>query len=143
METLLLERPATINRPHWLGEPVNEFTGSVDAIASHLPDFNRVPFGVNPRLDMIVRPATAAGQIPVPAAVVSKSYVLVQHLDVVSALVDAMKAVDIDPASLNCRLRVTEGGTRMALRAELPRELAFTPPDGHTIELTFEFYNSV
>ena len=73
---------------------------------------------------MIVRPAAAAGQIPVPAAVVSKSYVLVQHMDVVSALVDAMRAVGVNPTSLNCRLRLTEGGTRMALRAELP------PPTG-------------
>ena len=41
------------------------------------------------------------------------------------------------------RLLITEYGTRIALRATLPENLAVTPDDGHSMALTFECFNSV
>ena len=84
------------------------FAGPLGELAARLPEFDRVPFGVNPRLDMIVRRAAAAGQIPVPTAVVSKRYVLVQHLEVIDALVKALRAQDVQAGALRCRLTMTE-----------------------------------
>lgn len=127
----------------WLGEAAVEITGPLRDIVPRLPAFDRVPFGANPRLDMIVRRAAAPGEIPVPTGVVSKGYVLVQHLAVIDALVKALGARDVEALDLRCRLTITESGARMAVRVELPPAFAFTPSDGHTMALTFECFNSV
>ena len=73
----------------------------------------------------------------------SKQYVLVQHADAVRAVgVEIMKA-GIDPAAVPARLLISEYGTRVALRATLPRKYAVKPDDGHEMALTFECFNSV
>ena len=54
-----------------------------------------------------------------------------------------VRKAGIDPAQVPARLLITEYGTRIALRATLPTEHAFTPDDGHSMALTFECFNSV
>lgn len=142
----LKPRPTTVTstrQPHWLGEPASEVTGSLGDMAPLFPTFGRVPFGTNRRLDMIVRLAAANGEIPVPTAVVSKRYVLVQHTSVIEALENALRSVDVDPPDLQCRLTMSESGARMAMRVELPERFAFNAPDEHQMALTFECFNSV
>jgi uncharacterized protein DUF932 len=142
----LLERPTTstsTSQRHWLGEPANEVTGSLADLAPLVPTFDRVPFGTNPRLDMIVRRAAAKGEIPVPSGVVSKKYVLVQHTSVIAALESALRWADVEPLDLRSRLTMSESGARMAMRVELPERFAFNAPDKHPMALTFECFNSV
>ncbi len=142
----LLEHPPThtsIRQSHWLGEPATEITGPLAGLASLIPTFDRIPFGTNPRLDMIVRRAAAKGEIPVPTGVVSKRYVLVQHRSVVEALEHALRNADVEPLDLRCRLTMSESGARMAMRVELPGRFAFNAPDKHPMALTFECFNSV
>lgn len=144
--TALLDNPTAIHTPrtpHWLGEPAITLTGPLGELAACIPEFDRVPFGVNPRLDMIVRRAAAAGEIPVPTAVVSKRYVLVQHLDVIDALVGALRSQDVQADALRCRMTITESGARVAMRVELPERFTFRPEDGHPMALTFECFHSV
>jgi hypothetical protein len=142
----LLEHPTTptsTRQSHWLGEPASEVTGSLADLAPLIPTFDRLPFGRNPRLDMIVRRAAAKGEIPVPTGTVSKRYVLVQHTSVIEALEHALRKADVEPPGLRCRLTMSESGARMAMRIELPERFAFTPPDQHRMALTFECFNSV
>lgn len=143
---ITLDEPPTVlatGHSRWLGEPAVAITGPLRDVVPLIPAFDRMPFGVNPRLDMIVRRAAARGEVPVPTGVVSKRYVLVQHLAVVDALVKALAARDVEAVELRCRLTVTESGARMAVRVELPAAFAFTPRDGHAMALTFECFNSV
>jgi len=127
----------------WLGEPASEVTGRLGDVATLIPTFDRLAFGTNPRLDMIVRRAAAKGDIPTPIGVVSKRYVLVQHAAVIAALEHALRSADVDPLELRCRLTMSESGARMAMRVELPERFAFQAPDGHPMALTFECFNSV
>jgi len=117
--------------------------GFLADVAPQIPTFDRLPFGTNPRLDMIVRRASAKGDIPTPIGVVSKRYVLVQHASVIAALEQALRRADVDPLELRCRLTMSESGARMAMRVELPERFAFHAPDGHSMALTFECFNSV
>ena len=133
----------TTGHSRWLGEHAFELTGALGELTPLIPSFDRAPFGLNPRLDMIVRRADLKGEAPVPTGVVSKSYVLVQHLAVVDALVEALRDEEIEAAGLRSRLTITESGARMAMRVELPKDFRFTPPDEHPMGLTFECFNSV
>ena len=131
------------HQSRWLGEPASEVTGFLRDVTPMIPAFDRLPFGTNARLDMIVRRASAKGEIPVPTGVVSKRYVLVQHASVMAALKNALRSADIDPLELRSRLTLSESGARMGIRVELPERFAFNPPDGHSMALTFECFNSV
>src|SRR6478735_317586 len=126
----------------WLGEPATEVTGFLTDLVPLIPSFDRLPFGTNARLDMIVR-STAHGAVPAPIGVVSKRYVLVQHASVIAALENALRAEDVEPPDLRCRLTLSESGARMRIRVELPERFAFSAPDGHAMALTFECFNSV
>ena len=67
----LHEHPTPVTSTHqsrWLGEPASEVTGSLADVAPLIPAFDRFPFGTNARLDMIVRRATAKGEIRCPPA---------------------------------------------------------------------------
>ena len=142
----LQDHPTPLTSTHQsrcLGEPASEVTGSLADATPLIPTFDRFPFGPNRRLDMIVRHAGAKGNIPLPIGVVSKQYVLVQHASVIAALERALRAADVEPLELRCRLTLSESGARMAMRVELPERFAFHAPDGHPMALTFECFNSV
>lgn len=139
-ETLLYRRAAYAGT--WLGEQAEEYSGLLGDIEILLPSFERQPFGLNPRLDMIVSSAQET-DTPVHVGTVSKRYTLVQHMDVVDALRQALAPMSIDADGLDCRLTMTESGSRMVLRVHLPDAFACTPPDGHTMALTYECFNSV
>ena len=118
-------------------------TGSLADLIPLIPTFERLPFGRNPRLDMIVRLPERRERSPSPTGVVSKRYVLVQHTAVIDALAHALREADVEPLDLLCRLTMSESGARMAMRVELPRRFAFNAPDKHPMALTFECLNSV
>jgi hypothetical protein len=141
--TTALDTPIASRQSRWLGEHAFEFKGALGELTPLIPSFDRVPFGLNPRFDMIVRRAELKGEAPVPTGVVSKRYVLVQHLAVVDAFVEALREEEIEAPDLRSRLTITESGARMAMRVELPKRFAFTPPNEHPMALTFECFNSV
>ena len=68
----------------WLGTPVHNYTGSVETIRQHIPEFDRVPFSTpgehkssekaeNAYLDMIVRRPSNAIKNEIHIGVVSKN----------------------------------------------------------------------
>jgi len=127
---------------HWHGERVAAINTTLDMVPGVLPVFERRAFGRNQFRDVIVRNSTA-GDEPLPVATVSKKYVLVQHADVIRAVAAEVTKANIDASTVPARLLISGYGTRIALRATLPRKYAVTPPDGHAMALTFECFNSV
>lgn len=131
-----------MRRTHWFGEEVETIDTTLDALAGRLPVFDRYPFGANRFHDLIARrPTGPAAALPI--GLVSKKYVLVRHAEAIQAVSAEVRKANINPAQVPARLLITEYGTRMALRATLPAQHAFTPDDGHTMNLTFECFNSV
>ena len=127
-------------RPHWFRENVHTHDTTLDGLDALLPRFERYGLGRNRFHDLIVGDGPDG---PMPVGTVSKRYVLVQHGDLVDAARAALEAQDIDPHDVPTHLLISEYGTRVAIRATLPAHLAFTPPDGHPMALTFECFNSV
>jgi hypothetical protein len=127
---------------HWLGENVRTLATTLGDLPGHLPVFDRCHFGRNRFKDVIIRRGRGSSE-PVPVGLVSKRYVLVQHLATILAVIREIEKAGIDPCAVRARLLITEYGTRMALRATLPASHAFTPADGHRVGLTFECFNSV
>jgi len=127
-------------KTHWLGENVEQIDTTLDQIEQLLPVFARYGLGKNKFLDVIVRDGPGE---PLPVATVSKRYALVQHAEAAGAVTAEIRRQGLDPADVPARLLISEYGTRIALRATLPDEYAFTPSDGHTMALTFECFNSV
>lgn len=131
-----------MRRTHWFGENVESIDTTLAGAPSLMPTFDRAPFGANRFHDVIARrPTHDADSLLI--GLVSKQYVLVQHASVVQAVTAEVTKAGIDPAEVPVRLLITEYGTRIALRATLPDNYAFTPDDGHAMALTFECFNSV
>src|SRR3954451_3419181 len=86
-------------------------TGSLGDVAQRLPTFERAR-SVNERVDWIMRmplPGEALEQ-RIPVATVSSDYVLLQHLDVVAAVTDALERARIPPGDVEAELCTTEFG---------------------------------
>jgi hypothetical protein len=117
--------------------------GDLESACERMPTFTRMPFGPNQTKDVIVRDQSDLFTNALPITVVSKSYVLVQHREVLGAALRAFAACGIRPGALRPDVFVSESGARMAARVALPGVQAFDPGDGHEIDLTFECFNSV
>jgi hypothetical protein len=156
---LILRPPGNEVEPlaHWMGEPIETFSGAADEALKRLPEFGRRPFtvpnitgavtenapaGVNQFLDVIVRLPAAAGGPEMPVGVVSKKYKLVQHRELFQSAVEAMKELKVLEA-VKVALTLTVYASRMAARFTLPDEYAFDPGDGEKLMLRFECFNSV
>jgi hypothetical protein len=131
-----------MTRTHWFGENVKTIVTTLGELPEHLPVFDRCQFGINRFRDVIVRRATQFTH-PVPVGLVSKRYVLVQHVATIAAVIREIEKAGIDPGTVRAKLLITEYGTRMALRVTLPASHDITPDDGHRMALTFECFNSV
>jgi hypothetical protein len=121
-------QPPRVGR-HWLGAPLREFQGPLAEVARHIPEFGRRPFvssgdgpeasGVNPYYDVIVRLPTALEPFEIPVGIVSKSYRLVQHREVLTTAIEALAEVGINASQGATGLEITEHGERMALSLDL------------------------
>ncbi|MEO8077634.1 MAG: DUF932 domain-containing protein [Acidobacteriota bacterium] len=128
--------------PHWFGETVYTYHTTLGRVPAMLPVFQRRPLGRNRFSDVILR-HTAGECEPLTVGIVSKSYVLVQHAEAIRVVSEELIRAEIDPANVPVQVELSEYGTRMALRATLPKAFALDPGDGHTMALTFECVNSV
>lgn len=146
-------QPQSSNPSHWLGSETQTFYGELGNIANKIPSFDRQPFSLgqddrqrdmlNPRLDIIARLAASDDEVTVPVGLVSQSYQLVQHSEVIERICDALKAVHIEPDSLQADLTLSGYGERMGLHITLPVQYEFDPGDGHQLALQIGCYNSV
>lgn len=146
-------RRTTRPRYRWLGDDVEEFSGSLDEISDLLPTFRRQTLAL-PSLDgtrsvvnwdrhLIVREPRSSSDDAVPIAVVSPRYQLVQHATVLDHAARALEAAKIPPGTVDCAVSLTTRGERMALRVKLPDAYSVDPGDGHPMALRLECFNSV
>ncbi len=137
----------------WLGSPVSTFNGSIDDILKFIPEFDRRPFALssqkssaiqNAYMDMIVRqPISETDNAEIPIGVVSKTYQLVQHKEVITTIIKAVRKINIDPSQITAELKITEYAERVGLHIQFPDEYSIDPGDGNTLALRLGCFNSV
>lgn len=130
----------------WQGARVSSQQGVLADLVQAVPHFDRKPFIigdlVNPHADLIIRIPRQAGETPAPVAMVSKSYVLIDHHTAIGALVDALKQ-DLDqPEKLTGQMLLTEFGERLYLQLWLPN-WTFTLSNNESLDLVVHLLNSV
>lgn len=136
----------------WLGSPISKHFGTIEQIIAHIPEFERRPFSLsneqplineNQFMDMIVRKGVANDKAEIPIGVVSKSYQLVQHKEVIDTIVNALSKVGIKPEDVTAELQITKYGERVGLHFQFPKEHNINPGDGHELALRLGVFNSV
>ncbi|MGZ8190892.1 MAG: DUF932 domain-containing protein [Methylococcaceae bacterium] len=137
----------------WLGSPVTSYSGTINEILAHIPEFERRPFALpthqdsineNAFMDMIVRkPISERDPTEIPIGVVSKSYQLVQHRQVIDTIVNAVTKVGIEPDQVKAELLMTQYGERVGLHIQFPDEYTIDPGDGNPLALRLGCFNSV
>lgn len=140
---------------HWLGVPVQTFRGTIEEISQHVPKFARRPFtapeeegkavGLSPYYDLIVRLPTTEHPFEFPVGIVSKTYQLVQHREVLDVASAALTAAEIDPGKVDVELTITENGERARLALAFPEgdAYSFRISDRDEMRLRLECLNSV
>lgn len=147
-----LSAPET-NRPKWFNSPVMYHEGAIAGLRQLLPTFERRGFGLamtdpqfarlNQRLDTVVRLPSRGNAYRVPVGVVSKSYQLLQHTEVLDFACDVLRKAQLPLDRVHAVLGLTEYGERMELSLRLPEKYDFDPGDGHPMALRLECWNSV
>lgn len=139
----------------WAGRKVLTYAGLADEIRAKIPCFTRDDFRTkeakNKYLDVIIRKPLKDPQgkmLPdddeshIPVATVSKTYGLLQHLELFEVLKRALGYIVFDPQSLEAELMVTEYGERMRV-SFLLHHCEFNPGDGYPMVLKVNALNSV
>jgi hypothetical protein len=134
----------------WRARDVHYWRGTTEALTNLIPEFTRRPFAVptndgaeNPFFDTIVRLPMTLFEKEIPIGIVSKSYRLLQHREVMSLVLKALRKAGVAPATCTWELGLSQFGEFMELRIGLPREFEYMPNDGKVLRLTFECYNTV
>ena len=129
----------------WEGASVEELTGTVDEIFSQIPVFSH-PFSVgdeeNRFKDEIRREPLRIDEASIPVATVSKTYLLIQHRQVLSSVFRAMKMIDHDISAEPSSLLLSEYGERMQWSCSIPG-VDFDPGDHCPLVLQINCLNSV
>ena len=116
--------------------------GSFGEIRNKLCTFSRKPFkteiGENEDLDEIIN--TSNG---VPVGVVSKSYSLIQHHDLLNAIEFSFKSLGFDINKAELKLSTTKYNERIWLRIQFADDYKFDPGDGHPLTPKLHVLNSV
>jgi hypothetical protein len=159
-----VQTPRMTNRfaATWNGERLVCYTCRLEDLAERLPRFGRRPFGAeqlrpqthvqqalfdvpgavgNPYYDMIVRLPDDDVRAEVPIGIVSKRYRLVQHADLLDAIVRSLHAASVDWGSLRTNVRITEFGSRLHFTVHLPEQYRAHVEDDF-LDLTLECLNS-
>lgn len=128
----------------WYSQRVRTYAGTLDELRQLLPTFSRMPFKlegfVNPRADLIIRNPIWK-EAPIPVAMVSKAYELIQYTEICDIMVQTLQQVR-GGGSLEGELLLSEFGERMYLRSIIPNN-EFDPGDGNPLYLQVHCFNSV
>ena len=127
----------------WDGRLVNDYEGNLIEVSDSIPIFDKQPFKIgtsdNKHFDVVVN--TSDGGTPV--ATVSKSYSLVQHLEILQFISIAFENLGYNIDETECNLYLTEYGERMWLRIQFLKGNIFDPGDGYPLIPQLHVRNSV
>lgn len=140
----ILNKTYNQNKLKWDSRLVNDHIGNLIEIADFMPVFKKMPFKVaggleNKHHDVIVN--TSHGNRPV--AIVSKSYSLVQHYEILQIITKAFENLRYNIDETECNLYLTEYGERMWLKIQFMKRYMFDPGDGHELIPQLHVRNSV
>jgi hypothetical protein len=133
----------------WHAREASFMAGSWAALSKRIPRFVISEFKAqsdgpaNPSLRTVVRLPVTVTEQPIPVGVVSNTYTLAQHADVVELCFQALRAHEIDTSTLRCEVGLTSLGEWMNFRVYLPEEFAYAASDAHKLKLRIECFNSV
>lgn len=136
----------------WLGSPLIMEEVPLMEVVPRLPRFQRKPLEnpspgehptrANPYYDLVVRLPVPDDPVSVPVGIVSTAYQLIQHHEVVEAVVEALGTFRAYRPSSPVRLTMSRFGERMLLSLPLEEE-ALDPGDGLLLVPTVDCVNSV
>lgn len=133
----------------WRARDATFLAGKWDALSKRIPrfvveDFKATADGpANPHIRTVVRLPVSVTEQRIPVGVVSNTYQLAQHADVVEMCLKGIRAHDIEPNILRCEVGLTPLGEWMNFRAYFPESFSYHPEDGHKLTLRLECFNSV
>ena len=133
----------------WRARDVTYVAGKWKFLARLIPRFSTEDFKAhpddpsNPYMRTVVRQPVTATERPIPVGVVSNSYCLAQHADVVEKCFEGLRAQKLDPETLKCEVGLSPLGEWMNFRAYFPNHLSHNPQDGNPLALRLECFNSV
>lgn len=133
----------------WRARDATFLTGKWQALSKRIPQFSIEDFKVaadgpsNPHIRTVVRQPVSVTEQRIPVGVVSNTYQLVQHADVVAMCIKGLKAHGIDTSDLRCELGMTILGEWMNFRIHFPDSFSFRACDKNALTLRLECFNSV
>lgn len=126
----------------WKDQPVLEFNDRLDELVKLLPRFDVRGFGGNLFYNQVVRLPLPADPAEVPVGIVSNSYQLIQHTDLIQWTRAALQAAGVAEDIAQSTLYISTYGERMKLWIAL-NGLEFDPGDGHPLRTLISCQNSV
>jgi len=133
----------------WRAREASFMGGKWGVLSKRIPrfiisDFKATDTGpVNPHIRTVVRQPLTVTEHPIPVGVVSNTYCLAQHADVVEMCLKGIQAQGLDPQELRCEVGLTPLGEWMNFRAYFPECYDFNPEDNNKVSLRLECFNSV
>lgn len=135
----------------WRARDVSYYSGRWRQLVRLLPTFELTDFRAaatgppNPYLRAVVRQPRTRAEQSIPVGIVSNTYSLAQHADVVAKCIEGIRSTGIDTDSLHCELGLTELGEWMNLRVYFPTAFAYQVHRkvGDVMDLRLECFNSV
>jgi hypothetical protein len=146
----------------WDGERLCCYTCALGDLAELLPRVERRPFvgtgaeavsgaplpllglprAENPYYDLIVRRPHDPSEFEIPVGIVSKRYHLVQHSELLDAVVEGLQAKSLPWEELLTEVRITDLGSRLHFTVHLPDTYRAVIGED-MLDLTIECLNSV
>jgi Domain of unknown function (DUF932) len=133
----------------WRSRKVRYYSGDWNSIRTILPDFDLEPFTAgpdepaNPFLLKVMRRPLSAAERPIPVGVVSQTYSLASHREVVALCRDSLIDAGIEPVDLPYEVGLSELGEWMNFRVYFPDSYSFTDAHGYKLDLRLECFNCV
>jgi hypothetical protein len=133
----------------WRARDAAFLAGRWAALSKRIPrfvvqDFKAIDEGpANPHIRAVVRVPLSVTEQPIPVGVVSNTYRLVQHADVVDTCLKGLEAHGIDTSKLRCDVGLTTLGEWMNFRVYFPESYSFGASDKNKLTLRLECINSV
>jgi hypothetical protein len=136
----------------WRAREVRYFEGDWRSLAHLIPHFTLEDFAVhpdempNPYMRTVVRQPSTLFDRPVPVGVVSNTYSLAQHAEVIEKCFEGLRAQSVNPHAMNCQVGLTRLGEWMNFRTYFPDRNGWshTPAgENRPLSLRLECFNSV
>lgn len=145
------EEPVEITKEtlRWRARDATFLAGKWDALLKRIPrfvveDFKASADGpANPHIRTVVRLPVSVTEQRIPVGVVSNTYRLVQHAEVVAMCIKGLSAHGIDTGKLRCDVGLTPLGEWMNFRIYFPESFSFGASDKNKLTLRLECFNSV